>query len=139
MRQAFAWSLVGLVFVASLLALAIRRLANSEVRYLSASCEYFDLGLLLAIAATGLALRWLSTGTDLAAVRGYLAALLSLRPVLPPSGIFLAHFTLVNLLLIYFPFSKLVHLTAAIILRSLLVAPAPSYPTFDKARGRVAS
>ena len=122
--------LLGLVLVASLLALLDRRLTVPEVKRLSRPAEYFDLGLLLAVALTGLAMRAGMTHADLAAIRGYLGGLLSLRPSLPPVlPLFLVHFGLFNALLLYFPFSKLVHLTGALVSRALLVQPAPTYPT----------
>lgn len=120
----------GLVFVACLLLLARRRWAIPELRRLSRPGDYFLLGLLVGVAGTGLWLRCTATPTDLAAARSYLGGLLSLRPgALPQPVLFVLHLTLVNVLLSWFPFSKLVHLAGGIIARSLLVRPAPIYPT----------
>ncbi len=123
-------SAAGAVFVACLLVLGCRRIAIPELRWLSGPADYLVLALLLAIAVTGLLLRWGATEADLAAVRSYLGGLLTFRPVpLPDSSLFALHVTLVNVLLVYFPFSKLVHLTGGIVSQALLVRPAPLYPT----------
>lgn len=120
----------GTVFIAGLLALFVRRFMIPEVKRLSRPADTFDLAMLLAIAASGLAMRSTAAGADLAAVRAYLAGLATLHPApLPDEPLFLIHFTLVNALLVYFPFSKLVHLTGAIVGRALIVEPAPTYPT----------
>jgi nitrate reductase gamma subunit len=121
---------VGIIFIAALLGLFTRRIAIPEVKHLSRPADYFDLAILLAIASSGLAMRWTTAGADLAAVRGYLVGLATLHPApLPDQPLFLIHFLLVNVLLLYFPFSKLVHLTGALVGRTLIVQPAPTYPT----------
>lgn len=119
----------GLVLVAALLALSFRRMASEHVKRISALSDYLPLMWLLAVAGTGMAMRLL-TAVDLADVRAYLAGLLLLSPrPLPDIPLFIVHFTAVNVLLIYFPYSKLVHLTGAAVSRSLLVQPPPVYPT----------
>ena len=112
-----------------LTALGIRRLTHPQVRRLSSAEDFFVVGLLLAIVATGLALRLGPGHVDLAEVRTYVAGLLSLNPrAIPAQPLLVAHFTLVNLLLLGFPFSKLVHLTGAIVGQALITQPAPQYP-----------
>ena len=84
----------------------------------------------IAVAASGLAMRLAVSDGDLVAIRSYLAGLLALRPrTVPAEPLFMIHFTLFNLLLLYFPCSKLVHLTGAVVCRALLVASPPAYPT----------
>jgi nitrate reductase gamma subunit len=119
----------GLVLAIALVGLLYRRVALPDVKRLSDPADFFDLMLLLTIVVTGLHMR-LVAEVDLAAIRSYLGGLMTFRfaPV-PVETIFLSHFLLVNLLLIYFPFSKLVHLTGAIVTRALLVQPPPKYPT----------
>lgn len=120
----------GLAFVAALLALFYRRAATVEIKRISHLEDYFAIVLLLVVAGTGMAMRAAPTEIELAAIRGYMGGLLSLRPrPLPASGLFAVHFTAVNLLLLYFPFSKLVHLTGGIIAKSLVLQPAPVYPS----------
>ncbi|NUQ65144.1 MAG: respiratory nitrate reductase subunit gamma [Pirellulales bacterium] len=121
--------LVGLVFTVALLTVLYRRAANVEVKRISGPDDYLALVLLLCVAASGLAMRY-SAEVDLAEVRTYLAGLLVFRASpLPRAWLFLVHFAAVNALLLYFPFSKLVHLTGAFVGRSLLVQPPPVYPT----------
>ncbi len=122
----------GLVFVAALLGLSLRRTVIPEVKHLSDPADFFDLRLLAAIAVSGLCLRFPAAGVDLESVRSYLIGLLTFRPApFPPGWIFAVHFTLVNGLLFYFPFSKLIHVTSAIVCRALLVEAPPIYPTPD--------
>ncbi len=120
----------GLVFMACLAALAFRRWTIPELRYLSGPSDYLVLTLLLGVAATGLLLRSTTTQADLAEVRSHIGGLLILRP--EPSrlsALFLLHLDMVGLLLIAFPFSKLIHPVSGIIARTLLVQRAPIYPT----------
>jgi nitrate reductase gamma subunit len=120
----------GLVFAAALSALLYRRSAVAVVRQVSGAEDYFAPALLLVVAGTGLAMRLAPTDIDLASIRTYMAGLLAFHPgPLPDAWLFVVHFAAVNVLLLYFPFSKLVHLTGAIVARSLLVQPAPVYPT----------
>ncbi len=120
----------GLLFVVTVLALFYRRSTVPEVKRLSDPADYFDLMLLLAIAVTGLQMRLATPELDLPAVRTYLGGLLTLRPVpIPGEGMFIRHFVLVNVLLMYFPFSKLVHLTGGLVSRALLVQSGPARPS----------
>lgn len=132
--------LFGLVFVVSVVALLFRRRAVPEVRTLSIAADWFDLALLLAIAITGLLTRIGFTDPDLAAVRFYLGTILTLDPAdLPHRWMFITHFALVCVLLTYFPFSKLVHLTGGLISRGLVappVRPRPHVSPGPTSRGR---
>ncbi len=69
--------------------------------------DYFALILLGLIAATGILVKyWLHV--NLVDVKAFTLGLLTLRPVAPPPHpLFLLHFALVALLMLYFPFSKL--------------------------------
>ncbi len=93
-----------------LIALACRRMVIPEVRRLSDPSDYADLLLLLAVVASGLLMRGMAADIDLAEVRAYLYGLATFHPLARPwHPLLLAHFTLVNGLLLYSPFSKLVH------------------------------
>ncbi len=123
-------SVSGLVFAVSLVALFYRRISLPEVKRLSDPADYFALALLLAVALTGLHMRLTSLEVSPAEVRSYLASLLTFRPIaLPHQPIFAVHFTLINVLLLYFPFSKLVHLTGSFVSQSLVFQRPPVYPT----------
>ncbi len=100
----------GLLLVA-LLFLLTRRLVNERVRYISLLNDYFPLLLLIGIVTTGLCLRYFDKA-DVASIKVFTMGLVHLSPVsaacLPP--LFVVHLTLVSVLLIYFPFSKLMHM-----------------------------
>jgi nitrate reductase gamma subunit len=99
------------VIVVALLYLLGRRLFNSQVRYISLPTDYFALLLLLGIAGTGIAMRYLWK-VDLVGVKELALGLVTLKPVVPEGlgAIFFVHLSLVSLLFAYFPFSKLVHM-----------------------------
>jgi hypothetical protein len=81
------------------------------MRYLSLAADYFPLLLILAIAVSGILLRYFAK-TDVMAVKELTAGLFALQPEIP-EGIgttFYVHLFLVSVLLFYFPFSKLMHM-----------------------------
>lgn len=97
--------------IAALLTLTGRRLLNPRLRYLSLPTDYLSLALLLAVAGSGILLRY-GFRTDLAAVKDYALSLAALSPH-PPAGAgpwFYTHVLLVSLLVAWLPFSKLVHM-----------------------------
>ena len=97
--------------VAALLYLAGRRIVNPRVRYLSLFPDYAVLVLLLAVAGSGILLRYFLR-TDIASVKQYALSLAAFSPR-PPAGagaLFYAHLSLASLLVAWFPFSKLVHM-----------------------------
>ncbi|TNF53858.1 nitrate reductase [bacterium] len=99
----------GLIFPLALLLLIARRFLNDRLMVISLFQDYFILILIIAIGLTGLLLKYFIR-TNLVDVKAFILGLLTLSPVsLPSSTLFLIHFCLVLLLLIYFPFSKLIH------------------------------
>jgi len=122
--------IAGGVFFVSLLVLLYRRTAIPEVKRLSDPADYFDIMLLLAIVVSGMHMRVTSIEVDLPAIRTYLGALLAFRPIpIPHEWVFVSHYFLINVLLLYFPFSKLIHLAGFIVNRAILVEAPPVYPT----------
>jgi len=127
--SAFLGSISGWVLIASLTVLFYRRTADPELKRLTDPADYFDLMLLMAIAVTGMHMRT-GTAVDLPAVRTYIGGLLTLHPAaMPQDWRFISHFTLVNILLIYFPFSKLMHLAGSIVSRLIITQQPPVYPS----------
>ncbi len=124
----------GLLLFAALIVLLYRRTVIPEVKRLSDPADYFDLLLILAIVVSGLHMRMTSLDVDLLAIRAYLGGILSFHPIpIPHQWIFVSHFFLVNVLLMYFPFSKLVHFVGSMVNQSILAASPPVYPTPNKA------
>jgi len=98
------------VMAAGLAYLLARRFFDVKVRYISLPTDYFALYLLLGIAITGILMRHLEK-VDVVQVKAAIAGWASLHPVAPVGvGLwYFVHVTLVSVLLVYFPFSKLVH------------------------------
>jgi len=99
----------GVMMLTMLILLIARRFVTSRVREISGAGDYFAVFLLLAIVLTGDAMRFFAH-IDLAETRHYFASLVLLqRPAVPQNGWFLAHLFLAQALLIYMPFSKIMH------------------------------
>ena len=105
----FFWT-GGLVLTALLFLLA-RRIFNQRLRYLSLANDYFPLWLLISIVGTGICLRYFDK-TEIAQVKIFVMGLTHFAPVATTgiNALFFTHLTLVCVLLIYFPFSKLMHM-----------------------------
>ncbi len=86
-----------------------RRLFVARVRYISTPSDHLMLALLLGIGASGLAMKYVAH-TDIVGVKAFFLGLMRLdwQP-LPASGPLYVHLGLVALLMIVFPFSKLLH------------------------------
>jgi nitrate reductase gamma subunit len=124
----------GVVMLVALIILLYRRTAIPEVKRLSDPADYFELLLILAIVVSGLHMRMTSLDVDLMAIRAYLGGIIHFEPTpIPKQWIFVSHFFLVNVLLIYIPFSKLVHFAGSIVNQSMLVSAPPVYPSPIKA------
>lgn len=97
----------GMVF--GLLGLWGRRFFVDRVRYISSPSDHLMLALLVAIGASGLAMKFL-VHTDIVALKAFFLGLMVFdwQP-LPVDPVLLIHLTLVALLMIVFPISKLLH------------------------------
>ena len=103
--------LTTVAFIAALAYLLLRRLADPKVRYISLPSDYFALYLLLGIGASGILMRHLEK-VDIVQVKAAIAGWASLQAV-TPSGVgvwYFVHVFLVSVLLVYLPFSKLLHM-----------------------------
>jgi nitrate reductase gamma subunit len=112
------WYATDVVLMAALLWLLVRRLRDPLLRYLTLPADYLSLGLLLAIAGTGIAMRyWVRP--DIVAIKQIALGLVSFHPRLSGSAgvspLLAAHLLLVSGLLALFPFSKLMHAPAALL------------------------
>jgi nitrate reductase gamma subunit len=100
----------GFLFMIPLFYLLLRRFGGS-VKWLSTPEDYFVLVLLVGVAITGMHMRMVLE-VDQHAMREFMQGLykFSWKPVPESAGIsFIWHFALVQLLMIYFPFGKLLH------------------------------
>jgi nitrate reductase gamma subunit len=108
MIQAFG-TYAGFAMVAGLAGLWARRFLVDRVRYISTPSDHLHLALLLAIGASGLGMRFVAH-TDIVALKAFMLGLMRLdwQP-LPADPLLLLHLTLVALLMLVFPISKLLH------------------------------
>jgi len=99
----------GIAMVAALFGLWARRWLVDRVRYISTPSDHLILVLLIAIGISGLAMKFVAH-TDVIAVKLFMLGLMrfDLQP-LPSDPVLLVHLTLVILLMIIFPISKLLH------------------------------
>lgn len=95
--------------LAGLAGLFARRLLVDRVRYISTPSDYLMLVLLGLIAASGLAMKYVFR-TDVVAVKAYFLGLMRFdwQP-LPADPMLYLHLALVVVLMLIFPFSKLLH------------------------------
>lgn len=99
----------GFAMVAALVALGARRVVIERVRYVSTPSDHLMLVLLLLIAGTGLAMKYVAH-TDIVALKAFVLGVMYFdwQP-LPADPLLLVHLALVALLLAVFPVSKLLH------------------------------
>ena len=103
--------LSGIVLLAATLYLLGRRMLIHQVNYISLASDYFPLFLIIGIAITGIMMRYF-TKVDVVAIKAFTMGLVTFHPVIPQGvgGIFYVHLFFVSILLMYFPFSKLMHM-----------------------------
>lgn len=115
-------SYAGMAMVAALAALWARRFLVPRIAAVSGWSDHLAIALLIGIAASGLLMKFVAR-TDIVAVKAFSLGLVYFdwRP-LPLDFALIIHLTLVALLLIVFPFSKLLHGVA------LFINPTRSQP-----------
>jgi nitrate reductase gamma subunit len=99
----------GFAMLAGLAGLWARRFLVDRVRYISTPSDHLMLALLVAIAASGLAMKYVAH-TDVVAVKSFFLGLLAFQVrELPADPVLAVHLGLVAALMLVFPFSKLLH------------------------------
>jgi nitrate reductase gamma subunit len=99
----------GFALLAGLGGLWARRFLVDRVRYISSPSDHLMLALLAAIAASGLAMKYLAH-TDIVALKAFFLGLMAFHwQPLPADPALLVHLALVAALMIVFPVSKLLH------------------------------
>ncbi len=95
--------------IIGLLGLFGRRMFVDRIRYISSPSDYLMLLLIIAIAGSGLWMRYISY-TDVTAVKDFFLGLIVLRLAPLPGDVYLLiHLSLVLILMVIFPISKLLH------------------------------
>jgi nitrate reductase gamma subunit len=112
----------GIILLATALLLLFRRITIPRVREITGIPDYLAPLLVIAIIATGDLLRF-SGHFDLDQTRVWAMSLVTFSPVVPASGMFVVHLILAQLLIVFIPFSKILHFggiffTQALIKRS---------------------
>ena len=99
----------GFLMTAGLAGLWARRVLVDRVRWISTPSDHLHLALLVAIVLSGLAMSYVAP-TDNTAVKVFMLGLMrfDIQP-LPADPLLLVHLTLVVVLLLVFPISKLLH------------------------------
>jgi nitrate reductase gamma subunit len=97
------------VMIAGLAGLWARRFLVDRVRYISSPSDHLMLALLIAIGLSGLGMKYVAS-TDIVAVKAFFLGLMYFdwQPM-PGDPLLMLHLVLVALLMIIFPFSKLLH------------------------------
>ena len=103
--------LTGVLLVAAAGYLFFRRINNSQVKHISLPADYFPLLLIIGIGLSGIIMRYFAK-VDIVSVKVLTLGLVSLSPRVPDGigVVFYIHLFLISALLIYFPFSKLMHM-----------------------------
>ncbi|WP_455199190.1 respiratory nitrate reductase subunit gamma [Kaarinaea lacus] len=99
----------GFAMIAGLAGLWARRFLVDRVRYITNLSDHLMLALLIAIGLSGLSIKYLAH-TDIVALKAYMLGLMrfDLQP-LPADTFVIIHLSLVIILMVIFPISKLLH------------------------------
>ena len=99
----------GFAMLAGLAALWVRRVGVERIRYISGPSDHLMLLLLIGIAASGLLMTFVAH-TDIVLTKAFILGLMHFDwQAIPADPVLLIHLGLVLLLMIIFPFSKLLH------------------------------
>ncbi|QWR76197.1 respiratory nitrate reductase subunit gamma [Candidatus Magnetomonas plexicatena] len=110
---------LSVVLLLSLVLLVIRRALDERTAYVTSLADYFVLLVIIGIVFTGILLRHEPFRPDIVAVNRFVMELMDVKAplhmlgmhpaVAPGNVVFMCHLSLVCFLLMYFPFSKLMH------------------------------
>nr|WP_287411280.1 sulfate reduction electron transfer complex DsrMKJOP subunit DsrM [Pseudodesulfovibrio sp.] len=124
--------LTDLGLLAGVLLLLGRRLINSRINYISYASDFFPLFLILAIALSGIYMRYYAK-VDVIAIKELTMGLMTFNYVVSDViGVsFFIHVFLVSCLMAYFPFSKLMHFPG------VFLSPTRNLPNDSRAKHHV--
>jgi nitrate reductase gamma subunit len=120
--SATAGGAAGIVIMVTGALLLVRRWMIPRVREISRSPDFLALLLLLAIIVTGNFMRFGAEHFDLGETRIWAASLLTFSPVIPASSMFLVHALFAQVLIIFIPFSKVMHFGGIFFTQALVKA-----------------
>ncbi|MCP4703761.1 MAG: hypothetical protein GY865_04050 [candidate division Zixibacteria bacterium] len=109
--SAVSGGIAGVIILICAIALILRRLMILRVKEISNVTDYFALLMIIAILLTGDYMRF-AEHFDLSTTRLYFQNLLTFSvtaSIIPQSGMFMMHFLLAQILIIFIPFSKIMH------------------------------
>lgn len=99
----------GFGMIVGLGGLLLRRIFVARIKYISSPSDYLMLVLLLFIGVTGLLMDFV-VRTDIVQLTAFMRGLMTFSwQLIPADGVLLLHLTSVILLMLIFPFSKLLH------------------------------
>ena len=101
-----------IIILLALSYLIFRRIAQSQVRFISLPSDYVAVLLILSVVFSGLLMRFFYK-VDIVAVKELALGVVTFSPATPPEALgfsFYIHLFLFCALLAYFPFSKMVHM-----------------------------
>jgi len=112
----------GIILLATALLLFFRRITIPRVREITGIPDCLAPLLIIAIITTGDLIRF-SGHFDLEQTRAWAVSLLAFSPVIPANAMFVAHLFMAEILIVFIPFSKILHFggiffTQALIKRS---------------------
>jgi len=121
-----------IVILLALLYLFLRRVLVPQMRYISLTSDYFALFLLFGIIISGILMRYF-VRADVMDIKVLTMGLIQLQPEIPGNvgAIFYTHLFLVCALLVYFPWSKLMHLAG------VFLSPTRNMPNDNRMRRHV--
>lgn len=116
----WAGAFLGLALLLAGIFLLVRRVSLNRVRTVSSFEDYASIVLILAVVISGDLMRF-SSQFDLAQSRDLFSALLLFRePAIPSVPFFTLHFFLSQVLIMYIPFSKFLHIPGVFYSKSIL-------------------
>lgn len=135
-------TVMGTILLVGLIYLLYRRAAIDRIRQISNPSDYLMLLLLIAIVSIGDFMRFFPAyGIEYEPVREWFYTLATFQPAaIPDNTFFIIHILLVQILIMIFPFSKLMHLFGMFGMRWIVNRvqrePAPGLPNVDVAAAR---
>lgn len=101
----------GIVLLAAVTYLFLRRILIAKVRYISLAADFFPLFLIIGVAVSGILMRYYIKA-DVVGIKALAMGVVTFHPIIPKgiSPVFYVHLFLVSVLVAYIPFSKLMHM-----------------------------